>query len=158
MADTPEPKRGSLLKWIALGGIVVVVLGGGVVGFMWWQSYRTPAAAAAADSQAQLKPAGGVIVLEPFLVNLADTNAARFARISLRLVVATKEEAKEATDDLVKQTRLRSAILDLLTQQTADRVITPEGKAELRKEMAERAARILGHEVSDVLFTDFVVQ
>jgi flagellar basal body-associated protein FliL len=47
----------------------------------------------------------------------------------------------------------------LLTQQTAAGLQTADGKAALKKTIAERATGIVKPaEVSDVLFSDFVVQ
>ena len=58
---------------------------------------------------------------------------------------------------IARQTR--SAMLEVLTTQTSDVLVTPEGKAKLRAALIEK----LGHateefEVVDVLFSDFVVQ
>ena len=39
-----------------------------------------------------------------------------------------------------------------------DNLATPEGKEALKKTIAERAAKVLHHKVSDVLFSDFVIQ
>ena len=52
----------------------------------------------------------------------------------------------------------RSAILELLTTQTASTVVTLEGKAALRTAIAERVGHSGELEVIDVLFSDFVVQ
>jgi len=47
----------------------------------------------------------------------------------------------------------------LLAQQKADSLITPEGKSELKAAIAEHVKEILEEaKVTDVLFTDFVVQ
>ena len=55
--------------------------------------------------------------------------------------------------------RVRSTILELLTQQTADQLVTPEGKAALKKAIGEHLETLLEDtEVTDVLFSDFVVQ
>jgi flagellar protein FliL len=73
----------------------------------------------------------------------------------------TEEQAKELEEDEVAKARVRSSVLEFLTTQTAEHLVTPEGKAELKKEIAERATHALEHEhvkVADVLFTEFVVQ
>jgi flagellar basal body-associated protein FliL len=55
--------------------------------------------------------------------------------------------------------KIRSAILERLAQETSDQLVTPEGKAALKKVIAEEAAHA-AHElkVTDVLFSEFVVQ
>lgn len=158
----PKKPRSRLLKWIVLSVLLLLLLGGGG-GAGWWFFLRTPPAdeeggeAAAAEPA---KPAGdGIVAMEPFLVNLADKDASRFLRVTLRLVVETKKEAAEIAENEVAKTRLRSAVLELLTQQVAATLNSPEGKEQLKKAIAQRSARVLGDKkVLDVLFTDFVVQ
>ena len=41
---------------------------------------------------------------------------------------------------------------------SAEQVSTPEGKETLKKAIAERAGKAFGTKVTDVLFSDFVVQ
>jgi flagellar protein FliL len=173
MTDTATPapaKKSGAVKWIVIVVAVLLVLGGGGGAAAWWFFFRAPPAQAeeggseGADSKgestAKAQPHGdGIVPMEQFLVNLADKNAQRFVRVTLRLVVETKDEAKEIEEDEVAKTRLRSAILELLTQQTADTLTTPEGKEQLKKAIAERSTPVLGgKKVLDVLFTDFVVQ
>ena len=100
----------------------------------------------------------GVVPFEPFLVNLADKEASRFLRVTLRLVVDTEDEAKEIEESKVEGARARSAILELLATQESSTLITAEGKIELKKLIAERTSAVLKREIRDVLFTDFVVQ
>jgi flagellar FliL protein len=100
-----------------------------------------------------------VVPLEPFLVNLADKDGARFLRVSLRIILAEAKEAEEVTKNEVQRTRLRAGILDLLTTQTAQPLLTPEGKNALRAAIVKETSALLEpSHVVDVLFTDFVVQ
>jgi len=67
--------------------------------------------------------------------------------------------AEELKKDALKQAQLRSSLLELLTQQLAEHLNSPEGKAELKKAIAARASESLKPlKVTDVLFSDFVVQ
>jgi flagellar basal body-associated protein FliL len=100
-----------------------------------------------------------MVSLDPFVVNLSDADARRYLRISVRLIVNEAEAAAEIQENQVASMRLRAAVLELLTQQTAAGLQTAEGKTALKKTIAERAAGIVKPaEVSDVLFSDFVVQ
>jgi flagellar FliL protein len=161
-APAPPKKKSGLLKWIVISVLVLLVLGGGG-GAAWWFWFRTPPPAeegAAEAHKAEAAPEGeGIIPMEQFLVNLADTGAQRFVRVTLRLVVAEEAEAAAIEKNEVKKARLRSTILELLTQQTASVLVTVEGKEQLKKMIAERTSKVLGEtKVLDVLFTDFVVQ
>jgi flagellar FliL protein len=103
--------------------------------------------------------APGTLPLAPFTVNLADTDASRFLRVSIQLVVDDEREVKRIEVDTLRQARVRSAVLELLTQQSADRLNTPEGKAELKQAIITRAtAALQPAKVTDVLFADFVIQ
>lgn len=152
-APAPKKKSGKL---IVVGGVVaVLVLGGG--GAFWW--FTRSAHAATPDAAAKKSPEeGGVVPLEPFLVNLADTGGSRYLRTTLKLVVADEKTAEKLTKNEVALMRVRSSILELLTTETADHLVTADGKAALKKSIGQRISPIVGTEISDVLFVDFVVQ
>jgi len=98
-------------------------------------------------------------VFDPFVVNLADAGVSRFLRVKVQLVVSGVAKAEEMTKSAVDQSRARSLILELLTTQTSDVLVTPDGKAALKKAIAEQVGHALSHiEIVDVLFSDFVVQ
>jgi flagellar FliL protein len=170
MSDKPDaaapdaaaaPKKKSKKLLVILSAVFVVLLGGGAAAYF---VLRAPAEAGEAkDGKKEQKPldlaAAGIVNFEPFIVNLADANAKRFLRINVRLIVGEAEEAEHIQKSEVLLMRLRSDILDLLTEQTSDHIATAEGKAELKKAIAERAhATVAPAEVADVLFSDFVVQ
>lgn len=151
-ASPAAPKRKSrALLFIVLGLVVLGGAGGG--GFWWW---RHSAKAEAAPPPA--KEATGILALEPFVVNLADRDASRFLRVTIKIVLDDEETAKEIEEHPVNKSRVRSAVLELLTAQESAKLVTPEGKTELKHVIAERASAVLHTEVRDVLFTDFVVQ
>jgi flagellar protein FliL len=150
-APKSEKKKSPLVVIL----VALIALGGGGAGaYFYLQKSGTATAAAPPPPE---EP--GITALDPFIVNLADPGGHRFLRVSLRLVLASKHSAEELKEDEVGLMRARSSILELLTQQTADHLVTPEGKAELKKAIIERAGHALEHvKVSDVLFTEFVVQ
>ena len=134
---------------------LVLGLGGGGAGY-WAYAMR----GAPQEAAKPAPPKIGIIPMEPFVVNLADEGGSRFLRVTLSLAVEGGDErAKETTEDNVVSARIRSAILERLTQQTSDHLVTPEGKAALKKVIAEQASHA-AHElkVTDVLFSEFVVQ
>lgn len=104
---------------------------------------------------------------EPFVVNLADPGAARFLRTNVQLVVSGGAEGEGgghgegAKGPSVDDMRARSAILELLSAETSDKLTTPEGKDALKEQIMERIQELLDEseiEVEDVLFSDFVIQ
>jgi flagellar protein FliL len=153
--STSVTKRRGGATWVLLVAGVVLLAGlAGAASILWPRS----GAASPASAVQAARTASGIVPLESFLVNLADPQAQRFARVTVRLIVDTKEDAGAIAADPVRQARLRSAVLEILTLQTTDRLVTADGKAELKKAIAERGSGVLGQQVRDVLFTDFVVQ
>jgi flagellar protein FliL len=163
-------KKGGLSRLVIIAGVIVVLGGGGAAAYF---KMRAPAAAEAADDQEKAdKDSGskkkkkkkkatesGLLSFDPFVVNLADQGGGRFLRLSARLVLDSPEEAERIQKNEVLLVRIRSSILELLTQQTADQLVTADGKAALKTAIAEHLEPLLeGTEVEDVLFADFVVQ
>jgi len=158
----PAPAKKSRGKLIPI--VVAVLVLGGAGGGAYWYFVARPAALAASGGEvphaAEPEPEPtGVVTLEPFVVNLADPGGTRFLRVSLALVVKSEVEATELGESRVVTGRIRSSLIELLAQQTSSVLVTPEGKAALKKAItAEVAHAAHGAEVSDVLFSEFVVQ
>ena len=160
-ADAPKKKgKGKLFTILA---VVLVLLGGGGAAAYFTLLKPVPAegdaAAAEAAHHEEKHVANGIITFEPFVVNLADPGGRRFLRINVRLLVPEEEEAKHVEENQVVLMRLRAAILELLTAQTSEQIVSLEGKAALKASIVEHTTPILEPtEVADVLFSDFVVQ
>ena len=159
-ADSRDANVKKILLFVTLG----LVLTGGAGGGAWWWFHRAEAAAPA-DGHATAAKAevdssdSGVLVMDPFLVNLADQDFPRFLRATLRLIVADKEHAEHLAEDEVAKARIRSVVLELLTTQKSTVLVTPEGKTALKKSILSATSKILTEaKVVDVLFSEFVVQ
>jgi flagellar protein FliL len=138
---------------VIIGLALVLVAGGG--GAFW---YMRPAAATGDAAQPHAAPRGSV-AFDPFVVNLADPGASRFLRVTLTILVADAATSAHVKENPVAIMQARSAILELLTLQTSDRLATPDGKATLKKAIADRIFTVMdGLKVVDVLFSDFVIQ
>jgi flagellar FliL protein len=156
MSDAPakEAKPKKKMSMPIIIGAVVVVAGGG--GGAYWYLHR---AAPPAPVAKHVVVEHGIVAFEPFVVNLADPNSSRFLRITLQLVVSDEKEAAHIKDTPVILAQARSAILELLTLQTSDALVTTAGKTALKKAIAERVSTAIEDvKVFDVLFADFVVQ
>ena len=152
-APAAPPKSKKLLSIIVAA---LVLLGGG--GGAYWKFFAS-SATAAAEEPAPPAQATGVISFDPFVVNLADPGTPRFLRVTLALVVKDEHEATEFEENEVVRMKVRSALLETLSQQEASRVSTPEGRAALKKHIIDLATHNAEHtKVSDVLFSEFIVQ
>lgn len=150
-AKTPAPaKAGGKRIFLVVGLTALLVACGGA---SYWLGQRTAAPAAAEPVER------GVVAFDPFVVNLADAHVSRFLRVTLQLVLADAEQATKLEESKISLLQARSAILELLTMQTSERLITSEGKTALRAAIVERVSHAIEPmEVVDVLFSDFVVQ
>ncbi len=149
-------KKGKLPLILGAVGALAAVGGGA-----YWFMRPAPADATEAHEEAPAheEEAAGVLAFDPFVVNLADGEGSRFLKVTVQLVVPGAETVAEIQEDAVQMVRLRSDLLDLLSEQSSEELVTAEGKLALKEAIAERAAVVLEpHEVSDVLFSDFLVQ
>ncbi len=103
---------------------------------------------------------GATINFEPFLVNLADKEASRYVKTSIRLLVGNKEAAETISKGQILMPRLRDTILTILSSRTAEEITNNEGKEKLKKEILAQVNEYLPEESAalEVFFTDFVVQ
>ncbi len=120
---------------------------------------------AAADNTNSIEPFDDsgvqqVVELQPFIVNLADKDAARYLRLTVSLGIGESAEGEgKGKPNTLFTTRVRNAMLGVLTSKTSDEVRSPEGKALLSKELV-RAARAASTEpqVEAIYITDFIIQ
>jgi flagellar FliL protein len=153
-APPDPPKSGRRIWLFAL--IAILLLGGGGAGVYWLKGQAAPAG----EQEEEEEAAGPSFVapFEAFVVNLADAGGARFLRVTLSLVVSD-HESQESLQEPVTRTRVRSAILELLAQQSSDVLVTPEGKTALKRSIAEHARKAESHlRITDVFFSEFIVQ
>jgi len=102
---------------------------------------------------------GGVVSLDPFVVNLADQDSARYLRIKISLMLDDKAKVKEVSENQALTNKVKDVILQTLSKKTSHDLINEEGKNKLRAEIQEG----IGHyfkepKLTDVMFTEFVIQ
>ena len=163
----PPSQIGKMLLVVVLA--LVSSAGGGVLS--WFLLSKTVARAESTvtgkesevrkkeDKIAEMIEKGAVIPLEPFVVNLADTDAARYLRIKISLMVDDKKKLKEATENQALQLKVRDVILQTLTGKTAADLINEEGKNRLRQDIQAKVTPYFKEpKLVDVMFTEFVIQ
>jgi len=150
---TRRPKK----KLIVIGAAVlalVLALGAGTVVFL---KQRAAHAAAAADddgaSPERAAPEAATVAkgvpfflpLDPFIVNLADKEADRYAQIGI-----TFELDSSMTGDQIKayMPAIRNAILLILANKSSKDLLNREGKEQLALEIQREAVRPMGIEVA----------
>ena len=165
-AAAPAKEKASNKKLIVIGAIValLVVVGGAAAWFMLGRhSGEEEDGAPAPRKAAAAKVAPTFMPIENMVVNLADPGGDRFAQIGITLEL---EDTK--TGEQVKQylPAIRSAILLLVSQRTAEELLTREGKEKLAGEIRDMINEVLepgsaGKKEAparEVLFTSFIIQ
>jgi flagellar FliL protein len=166
IAEAGAPKKKSKLRLILVIVIGILVVAGGGAAAYWKLRPAPPApgaAGAAGEGHGAAEPAethpAGVVSFEPFLVNLAGGGGQTYLRVTLKLLVGSEEDAKLLQESEVAKAKMRSAILEVLATQSADSLVTAEGKAALKQALVHQVSALKQKtEVRDVLFSDFVVQ
>jgi flagellar FliL protein len=140
----------SILACLAIVGTVLLVvkprLGGGGHG-----GHEAKAAS-------EVKETPVTVELDEFTVNLADTERARYLKITVVLEVPG-EEAAHRIEHFKPQ--IQDAIISTLTRQYYHALQSPEGKAQLKEQLKDQTDDVLsgaGIAIVQVLFTHFVMQ
>src|SRR3954469_5457944 len=121
------PKKAGKSSVLMIAVVALVVAIGAGAGAFWYARKSAPVI-----EKHDRASDRGIVTFEPFVVNLADPNASRFLRISIHLVVRDAEEAEGIQKKPALLMSARSAILEVLSTQTSDTLVTREGKTELK--------------------------
>jgi flagellar FliL protein len=158
-----EPGRKSGKRWILIGIAAFLLIAGGAA--FWAIPYFRGTGKASADAKgghsgkAAAEQVKATLALEPFLVNLADTEESRFVKSSFQLGLTEELSEKEKEKDSVAIAAMRDSIITLLSSKTADQILTPQGKDKLREEIRQRVNAVSSEiKVVEVYIVDFVVQ
>jgi flagellar protein FliL len=150
------PPKSSKKKMIVIAGMAVLVLGlGGGAAWFFTQGGNK-------SEQKEVKKAEKpeFVAIDPFTVNLQPENGEQYLQIQFTLQVGSLEQV-----ELIKlnMARVRSRVLMLLSAKKASELSTTEGKGILSKEIIAAVNQPFAdkqppQEVSDVLFTSFIIQ
>ncbi|QLA14706.1 flagellar basal body-associated FliL family protein [Desulfolutivibrio sulfoxidireducens] len=184
-----EKKKSGFLKWIILAVLLLALAGGGYFAYLKFfvappaapVAEGSPPAEGTPEPEPAPEPAkteghgeakgdhgeakGGhgdgkaaptesLVSIPTFVVNLADSSGRRYLKLSMDLEVKGPGEPVQAV-----MSKIRDALLMLLSSKTAEELAGIEGKITLRKDIADRINQVLGKPiVLRVYFTDFVIQ
>ncbi|MDQ1354591.1 MAG: flagellar protein FliL, partial [Acidobacteriota bacterium] len=130
---------------------------GGQIG----QKVRKEEITGANEDEANIKP--GIILLDPFTVNLNDPFARRYAEVSVNLVIDEKKLVTQITNNELLIPRIRDEIFMVISSRSFADLKSTSGKVTLKEEIMIRVNEILKQEfkkepVIQVLFTKFLIQ
>ena len=158
-ATEQVPNKKSKMGFFIILGVGILVLGGG--GFFAYTKFlaHKPAVEEVASQEAKKEAApviGEMLVMEPFVVNLADPKGKRYLKVKIELELENKEAVDKATKVSPK---LRDMVIMMLTSLGFEEIMTPEGKIRVRDELLERFNEIMKPDhIKNIYFTEFVVQ
>jgi flagellar FliL protein len=157
---TAAKKPGGKKKLVIMVAVAAIVLAGGGVGALVYMKKQKAAAEAAAE-EADGDTAGPAkvekkkkdknlhpvfIPMDPFVVNLADHDADRYAQIGITLEVPDEHVGEEIKTFLPA---IRNNILLLLAHKSSADLAGGDGKELLAREIRREALRAMGEDVED---------
>jgi len=162
-AVKPPPKSKKMLIIIAAAVLLLVLAGGGA--FLYISKQRAAAAAAAeeggdqtattakaADDHGKAKTPPVYLPMDNMVLNLADPGGERVAQLGITLEV---RDAASADSVKAYMPTIRSGVLMLLSQRTAEELLSPEGKQKLIEDILhETSVPFGGGEEEDAAAVD----
>ena len=153
-AGAVAPAKKGKKKLIVIAAVALVVLLGGAAATVVVLKKKTAAAQGVDDAAAQSDHAGAkfdathppiFLPLEPFVVNLADRDADRYAQIGITMELA---DAKFADEMKAYMPAIRNAILMILAHKDSHELLERAGKERLARQIQSEAARTMGLDVA----------
>ena len=156
-AEGAAPKPKKKLMIMVLAGVLVAGAGAGGAWFMT----RPPADGKAAKAEAK-EPAEKpeFLAIDQFTVNLQPENGEQYLQVQFTLQVGSLEQAELIKTNMA---RVRSRVLMILSAKKASELSSVEGKKKLSEEIIAAVKEPFSpkadpQDVSDVLFTSFIIQ
>jgi flagellar FliL protein len=152
---------------IIIVAVLILAIGGGAGAFFMLKGHDSSSAEHEEEpvkkkSKKKKKEAGPPVYVpvEPFTVNLQPEEGEQYLQLAFTLQVGDAEQSEVIKNNMPK---VRSRILLLLSSKKASEINTPEGKQALSKEILEQVNQPFEdhgdeQEVSEVLFTSFIIQ
>jgi len=169
MEDDPDdlqPQKSNKLTLIIVG--LIVLLAGGLGYVMFFAPSKVPSSLRALgpkeagpgekilEKEEGSAAQGHLYNMDPFVVNLADTDRSRYLKIRINI---ESQEAKPNEEFDKRLPQLRDTILSVLTSKTTKDIFDSEGKRKLREEIILKLNQTLTRfKVKTVYFTEFMIQ
>jgi flagellar protein FliL len=182
-ADDKPPAKSKKMLLIIVGAVLLLAIAGG--GAFFYISKQRAATEEGAEEPAPVKAVAhdahktppAYLPMENMVVNLADPGGERVAQIGITLEVV---DAKSSDTVKAYLPTIRSGVLMLISQRTAEELLTADGKEKLAKDILREASIPFGggedeeettskkkskkrappveYPVTGVLFSSFIVQ
>ena len=180
-AGDAKPKKGMKLLFIIVGVLVLALVGAGAALFLLKKNAADEEEydeEPVAEQKVDPKKPPTYLPLDSMVVNLADPGGNRFAQMGITLKLQDEETA---TAIKTRMPSIRNSLLILISQRTADELLSVKGKQDLVADIIYEISMEMGYEidepeaeapkdnrkkrrrappnpVQDVLFSGFLVQ
>lgn len=163
----PKKESSTLKKWVVLIIVLVVLVAGSILGTLLLANKFDIHLGVGTASSATTEPAPPTVVtppifvpLEPFTVTLKTENRSRILYTGITVRVMNQPSRTILLDYMPE---VRDRVLRLLATQNVDHIQTPDGRAALVAALSAELQKPYlpmpqGPQISDVLFTAFVIQ
>jgi flagellar protein FliL len=168
MEDDPDDLQPQKSNKLTLIIVLIVLLAGGLGYVMFFAPSKVtsslralgPKEAGPGEKILEKEEAsvaqGHLYNMDPFVVNLADTDRSRFLKIRINI---ESQEGKPNEEFDKRLPQLRDTILTVLTSKTAKDIFDSEGKRKLREEIIRKLNQTLTRfKVKTIYFTEFMIQ
>lgn len=163
----PKKESSTLKKWVVLIIVLVVLVAGSILGTLLLANKFDIHLGVGTASSATTEPTPPTVVtppifvpLEPFTVTLKTENRSRILYTGITVRVMNQPSRTILLDYMPE---VRDRVLRLLATQNVDHIQTPDGRAALVAALSAELQKPYlpmpqGPQISDVLFTAFVIQ
>ena len=142
----PQPKK--INKWLIVFLGLILLIGSGTGAIIFFAPGILPDSLdflrvkgpAKGGKEATKKAQGHIYNMEPFIVNLADQNQARYLKIRISL---ESKEVKVNEEYEKRLPQLRDTILTILSSKSYKEIFDSEGKKKLRDEITSKINQLL---------------
>jgi flagellar protein FliL len=157
----PQEKQKKPINKIFLFGIpllILLIVGGGAAAYFLgaFAVSESSETELAENKSPQIEPLGPLLKMEDFVVNIMHKDATRFLKMGITLEAKNIESSQRINN---RMTQITDAVLLLVGNKQFDQIKDLQGKLQLKADLVAHINSLIGKdEVTDIFFTDFVVQ
>jgi len=133
--------------------VPAIVLALGIVGGGYFMGQGGEGGAAAGPTTTEKPVLGEIATVEPININLKDGH---FLRVGMALQLI--EGIEKAEFEKGKTAKANDVVIEMLGGSDMAEISTAEGREKVKKELKKQLEEVYEDEVTDVYFTDFVMQ
>jgi flagellar protein FliL len=158
--ETQEKQKNSPNKIFLLGIPLLILLIAGVgtaAYFLGGLKVSKSSEPELSENMTQIiEPLGPLLKMEDFVVNIMQKDTTRFLKIGITLETKNKESSERIKS---RMPQITDAVLLLVGNKHFDQIKDLQGKLQLKADLLAKINSLIGKdEVTEIFFTDFVVQ